>query len=92
MIACWIVKNTARHWRGFMKSLIQEIHQKLQDGMPFIKAEQIYSDLDSARDESPPQKYLLKDLNPIIVKNLEQLEKGQFTKPIKTTLGFHIFS
>jgi len=74
------------------RKLVQEVHQKLADGMPFAEAVKIYSDEEKARENGglmAPVK--AKDLSASIRPQIEPLEVGQFTQPVKTTLGFHIF-
>ncbi len=74
------------------RKLSQEVHQKLTDGMGFPEAVKIYSDEEKARDNGglmAPVK--LKDLSQSIRTEVETLDIAQFTKPVRTSLGFHIF-
>lgn len=74
------------------RRLSQEVHQKLVDGMGFAEAVKVYSDEATARENGGllgPVKS--KDLAPAIRGEVEVLEPGKFTLPVRTSLGFHIF-
>lgn len=74
------------------RRLSQEVHQKLVDGMGFAEAVKVYSDEATARENGGlvgPVKS--KDLSPAIRSEVEVLEIGKFTLPVRTSLGFHIF-
>lgn len=74
------------------RKLAQEVHQKLTDGMGFPEAVKIYSDEEKARDNGGlMQPVKLKDLSPTIRTEVEAIDVAQFTKPVRTSLGFHIF-
>lgn len=74
------------------RKLAQEVHQKLVDGMAFPEAVKIYSDDTAARENGGLMKSIrLKDLAAQIRAEVENLEIGQFTAPVRTALGFHIF-
>ena len=69
-----------------------EVHQKLVSGTPFADAVKIYSDDAKARENGGIMKSIrLKDLAPQIRTEVESLDVGQFTAPVRTALGFHIF-
>jgi peptidyl-prolyl cis-trans isomerase SurA len=74
------------------EKLAYTVYQKLSDGAPFEELARVYSDDPKAREnggELPLMK--LVDLNKAIQSEVGSLEPGQFTKPIKTGLGWHIF-
>jgi len=74
------------------RKLAQEVYQKVVDGTVFVDAVKIYSDEAGARDSGglmPPVK--ARDLASSIRSSVENLQVGQFTRPIKTSLGFHVF-
>ena len=74
------------------RTLALDIHKKLREGLAFNEAAKIYSDDARTRENGglmAPVK--AKDLAPQIRAEVENLEVGQFTSPVKTTLGFHIF-
>jgi peptidyl-prolyl cis-trans isomerase SurA len=74
------------------RKLSEEVHQKLTGGMEFADAVKIYSDDPKARDNGGAMPGMrLKDLSDVIRAEVESLEPGQFSPPVKTTLGFHIF-
>ena len=74
------------------RRLAQEVHQKLTDGMEFQDAVKIYSDDQNARETGGQmQPVRAKDLAPNIRTEVESLEVGQFTTPVRTALGFHVF-
>jgi peptidyl-prolyl cis-trans isomerase SurA len=74
------------------KNLAGEVHQKLKDGTPFLDAVKIYSDDAKARETGGLMAGLKsKDLAGPIRTAVETLEPGQFTEPVRTALGFHIF-
>ncbi len=72
---------------------INEIHQKLIEGEDFSKlAEQFSDDKGSAARGGSIPPFTANRMIPEIVKELANLdESGQFTKPIKTNFGWHIF-
>ena len=72
--------------------LAQTVYQKLIDGAPFSELAKVYSDDAYAREsggELPAMR--LGDLNSKIQLEVSKLEPTQFTVPIKTALGWHIF-
>ncbi len=74
------------------RKLAQEVHQKLVDGMAFPDAVKIYSDDTGARENGGLMRSIrLKDLAAQIRAEVENLEIGQFTPPVRTSLGFHVF-
>jgi peptidyl-prolyl cis-trans isomerase SurA len=74
------------------EALAQEVYTKLKDGMSFEDAVKIYSDDSSARTAGGLMAGIkLKDLAGSIKTAVEGLDVGQFTAPIRTTIGFHLF-
>ncbi len=74
------------------RKLAKEVHQKLADGMGFPEAVKIYSDEEKARENGGLMGAVkVKDLAPQIRNEVEALDVGQFTAPVRTSLGFHIF-
>ena len=74
------------------RKLAAEVHQKIADGLPFMEAVRIYSDDTKARENGGLMAPVrAKDLNSVIRSAIEPLEVGQFTQPIQTALGFHVF-
>lgn len=74
------------------RKLAQEVHQRIVDGTSFPEAVKVYSDEASARENGglmAPVK--TRDLAPTIRAEVENLEVGKFTLPVRTSLGFHIF-
>ena len=70
----------------------KEVYEKINtQKMNFVEIEKIYSDDDSARQNTPPSTYRLKDLRKEFYNALKGLKPGQVTPPIKTELGYHIF-
>ena len=58
----------------------------------FDKVSKIYSDDSGAKETGGLMpKLRLKDLFTDLRKNVEKLEPGQFTQPIKTAAGYYIF-
>lgn len=74
------------------QKLAREVHQRLTSGMPFTDAVVVYSDESTARDKKGAMAPVrAKDLATPIRIEVENLESGQFSMPIKTSVGFHIF-
>lgn len=74
------------------RKLAQEVHQKLTDGTGFADAVKVYSDESSARENGGLMSAVkARDLASTIRSEVETLETGKFTPPIRTALGFHIF-
>ncbi|MEZ4744035.1 MAG: peptidylprolyl isomerase [Bdellovibrionota bacterium] len=74
------------------KSLAKEVYQKLQGGTKFLEAVKLYSDGPNARTNGGLMAGInLKDLTETLRTEIERLEVGEFTEPIKTEIGFHIF-
>jgi parvulin-like peptidyl-prolyl isomerase len=74
------------------ESLASEVYEKLKGGMDFVEAVKIYSDAPNARvDGGLLQGVSLKDLNDSIRKPLANLEEGQFSEPIRSPMGIHVF-
>ncbi|MCX6105227.1 MAG: peptidylprolyl isomerase [Proteobacteria bacterium] len=74
------------------RRLAAEVHQKIADGMAFQEAVKIYSDDSQARESGglmPPVR--AKDLIGVIRSAVEPLEIGQFSLPVQTSIGFHVF-
>ena len=74
---------------GKNKKLINEAHQRLQEGMPFDAARELYHDQQSSATMSGVQ---LQDLSPTLRNALRALQEGQFSAPLATAAGQHIFS
>jgi peptidyl-prolyl cis-trans isomerase SurA len=74
------------------QKLAREVHQRLTGGMPFVDAVVVYSDESTARDKKGAMAPVrAKDLATPIRIEVENLEPGQFSMPVKTAMGFHIF-
>lgn len=74
------------------RKLAAEVHQKLQDGMAFPEAAKIYSDEERAKENGGLMNPIkMKDLVGTIRAEVETLDIGQFTAPVRTSLGFHVF-
>lgn len=74
------------------QKLAREVHQKLTGGMVFVDAVKVYSDEVSARDKAGSMAPVrAKDLASVIRVEVENLEPGQFSMPVRTALGYHIF-
>lgn len=73
------------------EKLIEEVEAKLKSGVEFKEAEKIYSDNPDARDGIQARIFKLKDFNSQIRKELEKLQVGEYTAPIKTPVGFYLF-
>ena len=87
-----VPNNAAPEVLDAKRKLAQEVHQKVTDGTPFVESVKIYSDEPGARESGglmAPVK--ARDLAANIRAAVEGLEVGQFTQPIKTSLGYHIF-
>lgn len=70
----------------------QDVYKKLKDGMAFVEAVKLYSDDESARANGGLTAGIrLKDLNGSIRSAVEGLDIGQFTTPVRTSAGFHVF-
>lgn len=71
---------------------VQEAHQKLADGRPFAETAKLYSEEPNATESGglmAPVKS--KDLAASLRPAIEALEVGQFTAPVQTSLGYHVF-
>lgn len=74
------------------QKLAREVHQRLTSGMPFVDAVMVYSDEIAAREKKGAMAPVrAKDLASSIRVEVENLEAGQFSMPVKTAVGFHIF-
>lgn len=74
------------------EAIVERAYSELQDGLNFDKAVKIYSNNESNRDKGglmPP--VMLKDLSPVIRKEIEKLSVNEFTKPIQIGGGYYIF-
>jgi parvulin-like peptidyl-prolyl isomerase len=72
--------------------LARSIYQKLESGTEFEQAARIYSDLEGARENGGLMSGVkLSDLSDSIRKEVEKLDAGKFTLPVRSPLGFHIF-
>lgn len=70
------------------KQQADQLYRQLQQGLAFGKAIERYHD---SRVTSDMPKILLKDLAPELRVEVESLDVGSFSKPIKTALGYHLF-
>jgi peptidyl-prolyl cis-trans isomerase SurA len=69
-----------------------EVTKKLGEGTDFVSAVKLYSDDDSARDSGGLMRGIkLKDLSGQIKSEVASLSKGEFSVPVRTDMGFHIF-
>ena len=73
---------------GKNKKLINEAHQRLQEGMTFDAVNELYHDQQSSTTMTGVQ---LKELSPILINALRSLQEGQFSPPLETEAGQHIF-
>ena len=73
------------------EKLILTAEKQLLSGTPFIEVEKIYSNLDAGRNKEQATTYNLKDLAKPIRDGVALLKQGEFSKPIRTGLGFHLF-
>lgn len=73
-------------------NLARSVHQKLSSGMAFEEAVKIFSDDAGARSKGGLMaEVALKDLSSAIRTEVENLEVGKFTSPIKVGNNYHIF-
>jgi peptidyl-prolyl cis-trans isomerase SurA len=87
-----VAPNASDSIQDAKRKLAAEVHQKLQDGMAFAEAAKIYSDEERARENGGLMNPIkMKDLAGAIRAEVETLDIGQFTAPVRTSLGFHIF-
>ena len=70
------------------KQQAERLYRELRQGLTFSKAIERYHD---SRVTSEMPKILLKDLAPELRVEVEGLDVGAFSKPLKTALGYHIF-
>ena len=73
---------------GKNKKLINEAHQRLQEGLLFDAVNELYHDQQSSTTMTGVQ---LKELSPILINALRSLQEGQFSPPLETEAGQHIF-
>lgn len=66
----------------------EQLYRELQQGLAFDKAVERYHD---SRVTSEMPTILLKDLASNLRVEVEGLDVGAFSKPVKTALGYHIF-
>ncbi len=87
-----IPSSAAEDFKKAKEKLAAEIYQKLKDGMDFVEAVKIYSDGPNARSTGGLLRGVkLKDLNESIRQAVAGLEEGQFSSPVTSVLGIHIF-
>ena len=68
------------------------VRQKVANGLAFSEAAKVYSDEPGARERGGLMPALRsRDLASAIRKEVEKLQPGEFTAPIKMVDGFHIF-
>lgn len=74
------------------RALSKDVYNKIKGGMDFKEAVKIYSDGPNARSKAGLMSGVkLKDLNKALRKSIAPLKVGEFTKPVETPLGYHIF-
>ncbi len=72
--------------------LAKEVHQKIIGGTEFTEAVKLYSDGPNARTQGGLMTGVrLKDLSKDLRNEIEKLQVGEFSAPLRTSLGFHIF-
>ncbi len=72
--------------------LARTVHQKIESGMPFEEAVRIFSDDDSTKATGGSMgKIRAADLAPMIRDAIKPLDVGQYSQPVRTPIGFHIF-
>ena len=69
-------------------TVIATAHRELQEGLSFEIATDLYHDKEHQRAMPP---VLLKNLAGKIKASVKNLKKGEFSAPVKTALGYHIF-
>lgn len=78
--------------RSAKEELARQVYQRLKDGMSFEEAVKIYSDDTAGRESGGLMAPIaLKDLTGEIRTEVEGLQKGAYTPPVRTGLGMHIF-
>ena len=88
-----IPENASEDVLAAKQKLAREVHQKLTGGMNFVDAVKVYSDEVSAREKAGAMAPVrAKDLASAIRVEVENLEVGQFSMPVRTAVGFHIFA
>lgn len=70
------------------KDLIEEAYRKIQGGMTFEEAAALYAGNGEATSMNGVK---VNDLAPSIKASIEFLGKGEVSRPVKTTLGYHLF-
>jgi len=73
---------------GKDKKRIKEAHQRLQAGMSFAAVSELYHDPQSSATMTGVQ---LQELSPTLRNALRTLQEGQFSVPLETHAGQHIF-
>ena len=73
---------------GKDKQLMAEAHRRLQQGTPFAEVSAQYHD--QQHDSSMPE-VQLQDLSPALRNALRALQEGQYSPPLTTAAGQHIF-
>jgi peptidyl-prolyl cis-trans isomerase SurA len=87
-----VEKDATTEVASAKETLAKEVFQKISGGTNFEEAVKLYSDGADARTTGGLMKSVrLKDLNKDIRTAVEGLSPGEFTPPIRTSLGFHIF-
>jgi len=72
--------------------LAKSVLQKLNSGSSFEETARLYSDLDGAKENGGLMPDLrLSELSESIRKEVEKLDVGKFTEPVRSPLGFHLF-
>ena len=74
------------------EKLIKDVRKKLDSGMTFEQAVRVYSDDELSKGKGGDMgEVRVSDLAPLIQDAIKSLEVNQYTQPIRTPLGFHIF-
>ena len=74
------------------EKLIKDVRKKLESGMKFDEAVSIYSDDQVSKDKGGDMgEVRVSDLASPIQSAVKSLKVGQYTQPIRSPLGFHIF-
>lgn len=87
-----IPDDTSSEIAAGKKKLANKVYRDLEGGMEFSEAVKIYSDDASGRENGGMMgSFKLNDLAPMIRKAVEKLKVGEFSRPVKTPMGYYIF-
>ncbi len=74
------------------EKIAREVYEKLKGGLDFADAVRLYSDEEGSKETLGLMKNVrIADLNSTIQNAVKNLAPGDFTAPVKSSLGFHIF-